>query len=215
MAFSRAGHCAGSKGSVRSGGRMSSTSKVMAMANTASLKKMSRSRPRLSSAAVSAVGRLTAIGMCGAGPRSPSGWTRVWRGYYSAGAGFCLGTDSDTARPLLCIAREEGVGKAGLEPARLAAHDPKSCSAANYDTSPGGRPARATAPPVRSYYTRIGTLWLLGQRRDSGAIALLTRQGLAGKGRPCLPDAAIWPARQDGVAGNAAHPPRHTPITEL
>src|SRR5690554_2248972 len=28
------------------------------------------------------------------------------------------------------------MGKAGLEPARLAAHDPKSCSSANSDTSP-------------------------------------------------------------------------------
>ncbi len=31
------------------------------------------------------------------------------------------------------------VGKAGLEPARLAAHDPKSCSSANSDTSPSRR----------------------------------------------------------------------------
>jgi hypothetical protein len=28
------------------------------------------------------------------------------------------------------------VGKGGLEPPRLAAHDPKSCSSANSDTSP-------------------------------------------------------------------------------
>lgn len=37
---------------------------------------------------------------------------------------------------LLSRASEQSVGKAGLEPARLAAHDPKSCLSANFNTSP-------------------------------------------------------------------------------
>ena len=32
--------------------------------------------------------------------------------------------------------KKHNVGKGGLEPPRLAAHDPKSCSSANSDTSP-------------------------------------------------------------------------------
>ena len=36
----------------------------------------------------------------------------------------------------VALATLSSVGKAGLEPARLAAHDPKSCSSANSDTSP-------------------------------------------------------------------------------
>ena len=34
--------------------------------------------------------------------------------------------------------RNHSVGKGGLEPPRLAAHDPKSCSSANSDTPPIG-----------------------------------------------------------------------------
>lgn len=47
-----------------------------------------------------------------------------------------LGLDRTSIRG----ARRGWVGKTGLEPVRLAAHDPKSCSAANYDTSPGHKP---------------------------------------------------------------------------
>ncbi len=40
---------------------------------------------------------------------------------------------------VVALATPSCVGKAGLEPARLAAHDPKSCSSANSDTSPPGK----------------------------------------------------------------------------
>jgi hypothetical protein len=39
---------------------------------------------------------------------------------------------------LMSRASEQRVGKAGVEPARLAAHDPKSCLSANSNTSPAG-----------------------------------------------------------------------------
>jgi len=38
------------------------------------------------------------------------------------------------------------VGKGGLEPPRPKAHDPKSCSSANSDTSPEGKPTKLGAP---------------------------------------------------------------------
>ena len=40
------------------------------------------------------------------------------------------------------------VGKGRLEPPRLPAHDPKSCSSANSDTSPGGPPGTRTPNPL-------------------------------------------------------------------
>lgn len=44
----------------------------------------------------------------------------------------------------IALALDLLVGTEGLEPSRLAAHDPKSCSSASSDTSPQSR----SAPPL-------------------------------------------------------------------
>ncbi len=50
------------------------------------------------------------------------------------------------------------MGKRGLEPLRLAAHDPKSCSSANSDTSPDRKPANILAFCL-SFCLTLSLLW--------------------------------------------------------
>ncbi len=90
------------------------------------------------------------------------------------------------------------MGMVGLEPARLAAHDPKSCSSANFDTSPKSK--HGIIPFRYVAYTVVMRLWV-----ERVMIGVLSFAAIA---TPLIMGLLTFLAFSDGITMGAGDPTR-------